>query len=59
MNTVIRLTPEESERFWEILTNPPEPSEAVKAAVRRGVEMSRQLEKDGVAGVTLERKVKA
>jgi hypothetical protein len=52
---VTRLTPEESKVFWETLTNPPEPSEAVKTAVRWGVEMSRQLAKDGVVRVTLER----
>jgi hypothetical protein len=45
---VIRLTPEESEIFWDTILNPPEPSEALKAAVRQGVEMARALARDGV-----------
>lgn len=54
MTTVIRLTPEEYEVFQEMLLNPPEPTEAMKAAVRQGIELSRQLEQDGVVHITLE-----
>jgi uncharacterized protein (DUF1778 family) len=52
--SVIRLTAEESARLHEILLNPPKPSETLKRAVRDGVRMAREIERDGVVRVELE-----
>jgi uncharacterized protein (DUF1778 family) len=51
--SVIKLTPEESEKFFAAILNPPKPSEAIKEAVRSGVKMARVLDRDGVVRVEL------
>lgn len=52
-NSVIKLTPEESVKFFEALLNPPKPSEALKEAVRSGVTMAQELDQNGVVRITL------